>query len=88
MIDFDVGKYGAFIWPAYAITALTFVVLIATALKAFDALKTEIFPKLLEEKGTKHEAHFYTDQGHVFTGLARLDATGRASAFLDRFLKA
>jgi len=32
MIDFDVGKYGAFIWPAYAITALTFVVLVATAL--------------------------------------------------------
>jgi len=32
MIDFDVGKYGAFIWPAYAITALTFVVLIGTAL--------------------------------------------------------
>lgn len=44
--------------------------------------------KLLEEKGTKHEAHFYPDQGHVFTGLARLDAAGRASAFLDRFLKA
>ena len=22
MIDFDVGKYGAFIWPAYAVTAL------------------------------------------------------------------
>jgi heme exporter protein D len=32
MIDFDVGKYGAFIWPAYVVTALTFAVLIATAL--------------------------------------------------------
>jgi heme exporter protein D len=32
MIDFDVGKYGAFIWPAYAVTALTFLVLIAASL--------------------------------------------------------
>ena len=32
MLDFDVGKYAAYIWPAYAITAVTFVVLIATAL--------------------------------------------------------
>jgi heme exporter protein D len=32
MIDFDVGKYAAFIWPAYAVTALTFAVLIVTAL--------------------------------------------------------
>jgi len=32
MIDFDVGKYAAFIWPAYAITVLAFVVLIAGAL--------------------------------------------------------
>ena len=32
MIDFDVGKYAAFIWPAYAVTALIFAVLIAGAL--------------------------------------------------------
>ena len=32
MIDFDVGKYGAFIWPAYAVTAGTFLVLIAASL--------------------------------------------------------
>ena len=31
MLDLDVGKYAAFIWPAYAITALAFVVLIAGA---------------------------------------------------------
>ena len=32
MIDLDVGKYAAFIWPAYAVTALVFVVLIGGAL--------------------------------------------------------
>jgi len=32
VIDLDVGKYAAFIWPAYAITALAFTVLIAGAL--------------------------------------------------------
>ena len=32
MIDLDVGKYAAFIWPAYAVTALAFAVLIAGAL--------------------------------------------------------
>jgi heme exporter protein D len=32
MIDLDVGKYAAFIWPAYGVTALTFVVMIAGAL--------------------------------------------------------
>ena len=32
MIDFDVGKYAAFIWPAYAITAVVFAALIAGAL--------------------------------------------------------
>jgi heme exporter protein D len=29
MIDFDAGKYALFVWPAYGVTALTFVVLIA-----------------------------------------------------------
>ena len=32
MIDLDVGKYAAFIWPAYAVTALVFVALIGGAL--------------------------------------------------------
>jgi len=32
MIDLDVGKYAAFIWPAYAITVLAFAVMIAGAL--------------------------------------------------------
>ena len=32
MLDFDAGKYAAFVWPAYAITALVFVVLIADSL--------------------------------------------------------
>ena len=32
MIDLDVGKYAAFIWPAYAVTVAVFAVLIAGAL--------------------------------------------------------
>jgi len=32
MLDLDVGKYGGFIWPAYAVTAFAFAVLIAGAL--------------------------------------------------------
>jgi heme exporter protein D len=29
MLDFDAGKYGPFVWPAYAITALVFAAMIA-----------------------------------------------------------
>ena len=32
MIDLYVGKYAAFIWPAYGITALTFVIMVGAAL--------------------------------------------------------
>jgi heme exporter protein D len=32
MPDLSTGKYAAYIWPAYAITALVFLVLIAGAL--------------------------------------------------------
>lgn len=32
MIDLDPGKYGAYVWPAYAITALVFAALIADTL--------------------------------------------------------
>jgi heme exporter protein D len=32
VIDLDVGKYAAFIWPAYAVTALAFAVLTLGAL--------------------------------------------------------
>ena len=32
MLDFDAGKYGPFVWPAYAVTALIFVVMIADSL--------------------------------------------------------
>ena len=32
MPDLDLGKYAAFIWPAYAITAAMFAVLIAASL--------------------------------------------------------
>lgn len=43
--------------------------------------------RLLAESGTTHEAQFFPGQGHVFTGMARLEAAARASAFLDRHLK-
>ena len=32
MPDLDLGKYAAFIWPAYAITAAVFAVLIVASL--------------------------------------------------------
>jgi len=40
MIDLDVGKYAAFIWPAYAITALAFAAMIAGALNHSRRWKT------------------------------------------------
>ena len=32
MLDFDAGKYAAFVWPAYGLTALVLVGLIADTL--------------------------------------------------------
>lgn len=32
MLDFDAGKYAAFVWPAYGLTAIVFVLLIADTL--------------------------------------------------------
>jgi heme exporter protein D len=32
VLDFDAGKYAIFVWPAYGLTVLVFVVLIAQSL--------------------------------------------------------
>jgi heme exporter protein D len=32
MLDFDAGKYAAFVWPAYAITVLAFLAMIVFTL--------------------------------------------------------
>jgi heme exporter protein D len=32
MLDFDAGKYAAYVWPAYGLTAVVFVGLIADSL--------------------------------------------------------
>jgi heme exporter protein D len=32
MFDFDAGRYAVFVWPAYAVTALVFLVLILDTL--------------------------------------------------------
>ena len=32
MLDFDAGKYASFVWPAYGLTALVFILLIADTL--------------------------------------------------------
>ena len=32
MLHFETGKYAAYVWPAYGLTALMFVVLIATSI--------------------------------------------------------
>ncbi|MHC3126633.1 heme exporter protein CcmD [Brevundimonas sp. GN22] len=42
MLDFDMGKYGAFVWPAFAITALVFVALAARALIEARRWKSEL----------------------------------------------
>jgi heme exporter protein D len=48
MFDFDAGKYAIFVWPAYAITAVVFIVMIADSLlrarrwrKAVEAREAE-----------------------------------------------
>jgi heme exporter protein D len=32
MPDFDTGRYGAYVWPAFAVTAVVFGVMIAASL--------------------------------------------------------
>ena len=32
MFDFDAGKYAPFVWPAYAVTALVFIIMVADSL--------------------------------------------------------
>ncbi len=32
MLDLDAGKYAAYVWPAYAVTALVFAGLVVSAL--------------------------------------------------------
>ena len=34
MLDLDVGKYAAFVWPAYGLTALVFLGMIVFTLRA------------------------------------------------------
>ncbi len=53
MIDFDVGKYAAFIWPAYVVTALVFAVLIGGALNHSRRWKkkAQSFPAKAEPAG-------------------------------------
>jgi heme exporter protein D len=43
MLDFDAGKYGPFVWPAYAITALVFAAMIADSV-----LRTRHWRKAVE----------------------------------------
>jgi len=33
MLDFSAGKYAAFVWPAYGITALVFAAMVADSLR-------------------------------------------------------
>ena len=48
MFDFDAGRYALFVWPAYAVTALVFAILILDSLlrarrwrRAVEAAKPE-----------------------------------------------
>lgn len=42
MLDFDMGKYAAFVWPAFGITAVVFVALAARALLESRRWKAEL----------------------------------------------
>jgi heme exporter protein D len=44
MFDFDAGKYGPYVWPAYAITALIIAVLVLDSL-----LRTRRWRRAAEE---------------------------------------
>jgi heme exporter protein CcmD len=48
MSFWQMGGYGAFIWPAYGVSALGLVVAIAWTLKAYGDAKARL--KALEEK--------------------------------------
>jgi heme exporter protein D len=48
MFDFDAGRYAIFVWPAYAVTAIVFAILILDSLlrarrwrRAVEAVKPE-----------------------------------------------
>lgn len=42
MLDFDAGKYAAYVWPAFAITALAFGWMIADSLARARRWKREV----------------------------------------------
>ena len=42
MFDFDAGKYAAYVWPAFAITALAFGWMIADSLARARRRKSEV----------------------------------------------
>jgi heme exporter protein D len=51
MLDFDAGKYAAFVWPAYALTVLVFAVLIADTLARARRWRREVERGEGEAKG-------------------------------------
>ena len=42
MLDFDAGKYAAYVWPAFAVTALAFGWMIADSLARARRWKREV----------------------------------------------
>lgn len=42
MLDFDMGKYAAFVWPAFGITAVVFIALAARAVIESRRWKAEL----------------------------------------------
>ena len=45
MLDLDAGKYGAFVWPAFAITALVFAAMIGFSLAYARRWKARARPR-------------------------------------------
>lgn len=48
MLDLDMGRYGAFVWPAWALSAIVLAILVARALLAARRWSAEL--KRLEDE--------------------------------------
>lgn len=42
MLDLDMGRYGAFVWPSYAVTALVLLYLVASSLVRARKWRAEV----------------------------------------------
>ena len=51
--DFEFGRYGVFIWPAYAVTVAAFSVMIAEAVLSARRWKAQVDRQTLSQEAAK-----------------------------------